>query len=149
MPAAEPVEISVIRQSFRCFWFGAVGLIPGLGISLAWQAIELFHQIRRSSGDHSRPAFPIALLITATLVNPLLQLGIGWAAALVATFFLALVFLAWTFARFHQTSTERWNPARHWAWAGATFGGLGLAFSLLLLQAAYINAYFGGLYSLR
>src|SRR5688500_800167 len=137
----EAVELPVIRKSFRCFWLGAIGLIPGIGVVLAWQALRSFKDICAASGERPRVDFPIALLLAALLLNPLLHVGIPLFADIVASFVLVVIFAAWSCGEYFRVQPSRWNPARGWAWAGGVCGCIGLALSILALEYIYVSAY--------
>jgi hypothetical protein len=137
----EEVDLPIVRKSLRCFWLGAIGLIPGIGFAVAWQSLSSFKQICNASGEQPRVAFPIALLATAFVVNPLLHVGLPNFGDIVATLLIVAIFGIWSWTQYLRTKPRRWNPARSWAWAGATFGAIGFALSVLALQFVYVSAY--------
>jgi hypothetical protein len=137
----EEVELPIVRKSLRCFWLGAIGLIPGIGVAVAWQALSSFRQICTASGEKPRIAFPIALLVTAFVVNPLLHVGLPNFGDIVATLLIVAIFGIWSWTQYSRMKPQRWNPARSWAWAGATFGAIGFGVSVLALQFVYVSAY--------
>ena len=56
MLAAKSVDMArVIRQSIRCFVFGALGAIPLIGIGLAIQALRLHRKVLAEMGGTWRP----------------------------------------------------------------------------------------------
>lgn len=137
----EAVELQVIRQSFRCFWLGVFGLVPGVGVALAWQSLTLFNKLSAGAGEKPRASFPLALFVGALVLNPLLHVGLPDFSDLLATILLILVFVAWTWVGYSRSRPKRWNPARNWAWAGAMLGAIGFAVTILAAEFLYVSAY--------
>jgi hypothetical protein len=134
----EPVDIRVIRQSMRCFWCGALGMIPGVGLGLAGFALRQFRTVVVASGE-AKPhlAFPFAMFAVALVSNPILQTGIGWPASILLTCALAgAAWISWA-RQFAQSSGQQWNPARAWAWGGAALAWTGIFLSIALLETFY------------
>jgi hypothetical protein len=137
----ESVSLPHIRNSFRCYYFGLFGLIPFLGASPAWQALKRFKEILEASGETERRAFPKALLYSALVFFPIIALGAGFPTITVLFFALATIYGIWMRIQFKRTAATLWNPARHFAWAGATLARIGLAASLLMVELLYAFTY--------
>jgi len=50
-------KVELIQCSLRCFAFGLFGLLPFIGIPLAFHAMLLNRRARRGQGDLWNPAF--------------------------------------------------------------------------------------------
>ena len=137
----EAVDLATIRKSFRCFWLGAFGLIPVIGVAVAWQALGTFRQVCAVTGEKARVASPIILFVSALVLNPLLHVGMPEFADIVFTLLLIGMFVAWSCGEYFRSSADRWNPARAWAWGGAVFGCIGVALTVLCLEHVYIAAF--------
>lgn len=126
----------------RCFWFGALGLIPGFGLGLAGISLRLFKVVSRANGSDMRAvSFPLSLLFVTLAANPLLQIGVGWPAAVVLLCGMICLLNAWTFRQFVSDRAGKWNPARAWAWSGAACATTGIFLSLTLLEIFYAEAF--------
>jgi hypothetical protein len=103
---ADAVELPVIRRSFRCFWYGVAGLIPGVGVALAWQAIGLFRSIAKAGGEQTDSHFPAALFLTAFLVNPILIVSMDWTVGVANTLFPRRRMLSGVAGAFKKTNRQ-------------------------------------------
>jgi hypothetical protein len=137
----ESVELPHIRQSFHCYYLGLLGLIPFIGVAPAWQALTRFKKIRHATGETERSLFPKALFFIALLSFPYIWLGAGFPTVTILFLLLSVVYALWMRKEFTRTRPARWNPARHFAWAGATCARVSLAASALLLELLYAFTY--------
>lgn len=120
-----------MRRSIRCFWFGLAGVVPFVGASLAWQALQLFKTVepRHDAGA----SFRIALWITLLIATPFIFLSANWPPVVVAAI---LTIAIDAIVDFFRQTQSRWNPAARMAWAGATLARAGLGFSAVCLTVA-------------
>ena len=133
----------------RCLGFGLAGLVPGFGVALAWQALALFRNVAEENGERFRLGFPISLFLVSLLSAPFWFLAFEWSGAVMFLLF-TLAALAISMARaFHASAWTKWNPARHWAWAGGALGIGGLMITAFFVEGVYVSAYFAPLLGLR
>jgi hypothetical protein len=120
------VDIVTVRRSFRCFWFGLLGLVPIIGVGLAWQALRL-------SGQMVSP-FTMTIWGTLALATPFLFVSVNWPPIAVAALMVAVIDASVDFRRSRATQSGAWNPAQAWAWTGVMLARSGLGFTAVLIS---------------
>ena len=135
MWAAKSVDMArVIRQSIRCFVFGALGAIPIIGIGLAIQALLLHKKVLAELEEPWRPP----PLYWYWLIGLLYLWAYRELFGAVGT--LSIFLIIGGLQTYHLwrslPSEPRWNPGeRHLFW-GAALAYLGCFGSLTLLAVA-------------
>jgi|GEM_PF-1878677 len=123
----------LIRCSVRCFWDGAIGAIPVIGLGLAAQALRLHERVRRETGaTWRRPALFWYWII-----------GFGFTVAFDRLFGVAGMFSIFgiflglqsceVWRSFSGAEQSFWNPgARHLRW-GVVLAYAGYSGSMSLI----------------
>jgi len=120
---------SLIRRSIRCLIFGAIGVIPFVGLGGAWVALRLQRQIATEIGDpfSFRPSTQ-CLSITVSLGTLCCAYqGFGTAVEVILG---SLIIQFCLVRRAFRREPPRWNPARRLCYWGTALAITGITLAL-------------------
>lgn len=123
-------RVRMIRRSIRCLVFGLIGVVPFLGVTLAWLALGLHRQVLLETGERWHPGFLHRLWLAGLLIVPVLD---RWAGLERLSLFVLLLLMAqgaWLRQQYRRESGREFNPARRELYWGAGLAYTGLAITV-------------------